>query len=32
MDNVIVQAVIWIGAGASMLLYFRRRRDRKTSQ
>ncbi len=32
MDNVFVQVVVWIGAGASMLLYFKRRRDRKSSQ
>ena len=32
MDNTIVQALIWIAAAAAMLLYFKRRRDRKSMQ
>ena len=32
MDNIIVQGVLWIGAAATLLLYFRRRRDRKSTQ
>jgi hypothetical protein len=32
MDNVIVQAGLWVGAAAFLLLYFKRRRSRKTMQ
>ncbi len=32
MDNIFVQAGLWVGAGATLLLYFKRRRDRKTMQ
>jgi hypothetical protein len=31
MDNMIVQGLIWVAAAACMLLYFKRRRDRKSS-
>ena len=32
MDNIFVQAGLWIGAATTLLLYFKRRRDRKTMQ
>ncbi len=32
MDNIIVQAGLWVGAAAMLLLYFKRRRDRKSEQ
>ena len=32
MDNPIVQALLWVAAAAVMLLYFKRRRDRKSMQ
>jgi hypothetical protein len=32
MDNVLVQAGIWVSAAATLLLYMKRRRDRKTMQ
>ena len=32
MDNTIVQALVWVAAAAVMLLYFKRRRDRKSVQ
>jgi LPXTG-motif cell wall-anchored protein len=32
MDNVFVQAGLWVGAAAMLLLYFRRRRNRKIEQ
>ena len=32
MDNTIVQVLLWVGAAAVMLLYFKRRRDRKSMQ
>lgn len=32
MDNVFVQAGLWVGAATMLLLYFRRRRNRKIEQ
>ena len=32
MDNVFVQAVLWVGAAATLLLYFKRRRARKSAE
>ncbi len=32
MDNTIVQGLIWVAAAGAMLAYFKRRRDRKSSQ
>jgi len=32
MDNIFVQGAIWVGAAATLLLYFKRRRDRKSTQ
>ncbi len=32
MDSTIVQALVWVAAAGSMLLYFKRRRDRKSMQ
>ncbi len=32
MDNPIVQALLWVATAASMLLYFKRRRARKSNQ
>jgi hypothetical protein len=29
MDNVILQSAIWIGAGALLVFYLKRRRNRK---
>ncbi len=29
MDNVFVQAGVWVGAAATLMLYFKRRRNRK---
>ncbi len=32
MDNTIVQAGLWVATAVCMLLYFKRRRDRKSMQ
>jgi hypothetical protein len=32
MDNTFVQAFLWVATAACMLLYFKRRRNRKSSQ
>jgi LPXTG-motif cell wall-anchored protein len=32
MENIVVQAGLWVGAAAALLLYFKRRRNRKTVQ
>ncbi len=32
MDNVFVQAGLWIGGSATLLFYFKRRRNRKMMQ
>jgi hypothetical protein len=32
MDNVFVQGVLWVGSAVALLLYFKRRRDRKSTQ
>lgn len=32
MDNIFVQGVLWIGSAAALLFYFKRRRDRKSTQ
>jgi hypothetical protein len=32
MDNIFVQAALWVGAAATLLLYVKRRRNRKMTQ
>jgi hypothetical protein len=32
MDNTIVQVLLWVGAAAAMLAYFKRRRNRKSAE
>ena len=32
MDSTFVQAFLWVAAGSLMLLYFKRRRNRKSMQ
>jgi hypothetical protein len=32
MDNLIVQALLWGGSGACLLMYLKRRRNRKMMQ
>ncbi len=32
MDNVFVQAILWVATAVMMLLYFKRRRNRKSMQ
>lgn len=32
MENVFLQATLWVGSAACLLLYFKRRRNRKMMQ